>query len=169
MTYFRDHARVWDPFRRYKYQTWIYTSLHLGWCHNGPYSWGRTLSSLFGCIHFIKKRNSGYVSGSVFPGSHVHSCWDHSASQADELLCYQRGSFPQFLFGRCCCYKGVGPGVQIFYTPNLLWGFFLTIFQSLGVVFPCFGPHVKPVWHETHLAARRRFSGFKDQTAAIHS
>lgn len=129
-----------------KHQTWIYTSLHLGWCHNGPYSWGRTLSCLFGCIHFIKKRNSGYVSGRVFPGSHVDSCWEPFSFPSWWSVNQWEASLNFFLEDYICCYKGVGVGgVQFFfYTPNLFFGVFGDDDSSLGwfcmLVFPMFWP-----------------------------
>lgn len=79
--------------------------------------------AFFGCIHFIKKRNSGYVSGRVFPGSHVDSCWDHAASQADDLL--PMGRFPQFLFWKMLLLQRRGArGPKINYTPNLFFSVF---------------------------------------------
>ena len=70
-----------------------------------------------------KNETLAMFQGGFFPGSHVDSCWNHAASQADDLL--PMGSFPQFLFGKILLLQRRGArGPKINYTPNLFFSVF---------------------------------------------
>lgn len=134
MTYYRDHARVWDPFGRYP-------NLNL---HLPAFGVGVIMApTVEAGLHFLpfwmyiytssKNETLAMFQGGFFPVVMLIHVGTIQLRKLMNCSVTNREASLNFFFGRFCCRKGVGVGgAQIFYTPNLLRGFFLTIFQSLG-------------------------------------